>query len=182
MRMAFRTVLSVVLLNGVAAIGCGGPAAPPAPVAPLEPLPASASAPVPVSSAPPLADAGSAAAPDTDADRAKALAAYAWELGKFLHDRWQIPTSISVAEAHRRCVTFQVSVSRALVIWHVKREPIRPSGNALFDDSARTMLEKAMEDKAHLPEPPPAFDDMFRGRTLVISMPGDPHSAPSTCK
>ena len=43
--------------------------------------------------------------------------------------------------------TYQVHVTRALVIWHVRAQPTKSSGNSVFDDSARAMLEKLMEDR-----------------------------------
>ncbi len=75
-----------------------------------------------------------------------------------------------------------MNVSRELVIWHVRATPTKTSGNALYDDSARTMLEKLMQDRTRLPEPPPEIAEMIRGRTLMISLPGSPNADASLCK
>ncbi len=42
-----------------------------------------------------------------------------------------------------------------MVIWHVRIAPVKKSGNDLFDDSARSMLQKLLDDRTELPEPPP---------------------------
>jgi hypothetical protein len=133
---------------------------------------------------PPSEDASTAApaVAVTDAARAKALDRYARQLEQFFRQRWQIPTSVSAAEAQRLCVTFQVNVSGALVIWHVRTEPTKKSGNALVDDSARAMLEKLMQDRTHLPDPPPEVAELFRGRTIMVSLLANPKGDASSCK
>jgi hypothetical protein len=122
---------------------------------------------------------GTSRSADIDQPRSEA---YAAQLGRFFRQRWQVPTSVSAADAQHLCVTFQANVTRALVIWHVRSEPTKPSGNAHFDASARTMLEKLMEDRTPLPDPPPEVADMFRGRTIRFSLTASPTADASSCK
>lgn len=126
--------------------------------------------------------AGVAEGLETDPNKVKAGDMYAALLGKFLHDRWQIPTVISQGEASRLCVTFQISIGPRMAIWRVKPEPIKKSSNDLFDDSARTMLDKLLDDRVPLPEPPPEVQDAFRNRTVQILLTGAPNGDPSRCK
>ena len=204
--MTLRTgVLTVIV--GAVAIGCGGPpeaAAPSAaPVTVTVPTTATATAttaptaaPTPVVAERPepvtedfiggttSSEEVPPAAPAvvvTDAERARAGARYASELGQFFRQRWQIPAVVSPAEAARLCVTFQLNVSPKLVIWHVRTEPTKASGNTLFDESARTMLEKLVQDRTHLPEPPPEVADLFRGRTILVRLTAS-QAAASSCK
>ena len=69
-----------------------------------------------------------------------------------------------------------------MVIWHVKTSPVKTSGNELFDDAARSMLLKLLEDKKALPEPPKEVDEMWRGRRIQVQIPGDPQAGASACK
>jgi hypothetical protein len=69
-----------------------------------------------------------------------------------------------------------------MVIWHVRAEPIRKSGNDLFDDSARTTFMKLLDDHVVLPEPPPDVAEIYKGRTVNIVMSGDMHGDSSKCK
>lgn len=119
---------------------------------------------------------------ETDPTKVRAGDMYAALLGTFFHERWTIPTVISQGQANRMCVVFQVAVSRGMVIWHVKQQPVRPSGNELFDDSARAMLQKLLEDKTPLPQPPAEVEELFRGRTVQIALSGDPRGDSSRCK
>lgn len=126
--------------------------------------------------------AGVAEGTATDPSKVRAGDMYAAQLGKFFRDRWQIPTVITQGEASRLCVTFQISIGPRMVIWRVKPEPVRKSANDLFDDSARTMLDKLLDDKTALPEPPPEVADSFRGRTVNILLTGDANGDASRCK
>ncbi len=119
---------------------------------------------------------------ETDPNKVHAGDMYAARLNVFIHDRWQIPTVISQGEANRLCVVFQVNLSPRLQIWHVRPEPIRKSGNELFDDSARTMLMKLLDDHAPLPEPPPEVAGLYKGRTVNFALAGDVHGDSSKCK
>ena len=195
-----RSLLRAVVVTVLT--GCGAPPAAPAPnPAPttVTVMPAQAQAPSGVEqrraedyiggvtslvedASAPRADGAAPAVAITDPARAKALEQYGAQLARFLRQRWQIPTSVPVAEAARLCVTFQANVSRSLVIWHVRAEPTKASGNALFDDSARAMLEKLLQDRTPLPEPPPEVADLFRGRTLVLVLPGNPKADGASCK
>ena len=107
---------------------------------------------------------------------------YAARLGTFLHDRWQYPTVISQGEANRLCTVFRVNLSPRMVVWHVNTEPVKKSGNELFDDSARSMLMKLLDDHAPLPEPPPEVAEMYKGRTVDIALSGDLHGDQSRCR
>jgi hypothetical protein len=119
---------------------------------------------------------------ETDPNKVRAGDMYAAQLGQFFHDRWTIPTVISVGEARRLCVVFQMNLNRGLVVWHVRQQPVKSSGNELFDDSARTMLLKLLDDKTALPTPPKEYDEAYRGRTVQIGLSGDPHGDTSRCK
>jgi hypothetical protein len=119
---------------------------------------------------------------ETDPNKVKAGDMYAAKLNAYFHERWQIPTVISQGEASRLCVTIEANVSPRMKVWHVKQEPVRKSGNDLFDDSARTMFQKLLDDGASLPEPPPEMAETYRGRTIRFFLSGDPHGDTSRCK
>jgi hypothetical protein len=119
---------------------------------------------------------------ETDPNKVKAGDMYAAKLGIFLHDRWQYPTVISQGEANRLCVTFQVNLSPRMVVWHVRTEPIKSSGNELFDDSARSMLMKLLDDHTPWPDPPAEVAEMYKGRTVNIALAGDLHGDTSRCR
>jgi hypothetical protein len=119
---------------------------------------------------------------ETDPNKVHAGDMYAAKLGQFFHDRWAFPSVISQGEANRLCVNYQFAVSPRMVIWHLREAPMRKSGNDLFDDSAREMLQKLLDDRTPLPEPPPEVADSYRGRTIVITLSGDPHGDSSRCK
>src|SRR5580692_4029391 len=119
---------------------------------------------------------------ETDPNKVHAGDMFAAKLGIFLHDRWVFPTVISQGEANRLCVIYQVAISNRMQIWHVKAEPVRKSGNDLFDDSAREMLQKLLDGRTALPEPPPEVADSYRGRTIAITLAGDAHGDASRCK
>jgi hypothetical protein len=119
---------------------------------------------------------------ETDPSKVHAGDLYGARLGGFFHERWQYPTVISQGEANRLCVVFQFNVSPRMVIWHLRLDPVKPSGNELFDDSARTMLQKLMDDRAALPDPPAEVADVFKGRTVQVALSGDLHGDTSRCK
>ncbi len=119
---------------------------------------------------------------ETDPNKVRAGDMYAAKLGAFLHDRWQFPTVISQGEANRLCVIFQVAISPRMQIWHMRESPLKKSGNDLFDDSAREMLQKLMDERTALPEPPPEVSDIYRGRTIAITLAGDAHGDASRCR
>jgi hypothetical protein len=107
---------------------------------------------------------------------------YAASLGKFFHDRWTIPTTISQGESNRLCVKFQVNTTTRMSIWYVKEDPVQKSGNDLFDDSARSMLQKLRDDHVALPEPPPEVAPMYKGRTLILTLAGTHDGDSSRCR
>lgn len=119
---------------------------------------------------------------ETDPNKVHAGDMYALKLGQFFGQNLTIPSIISGGEARRLCATFEVNVGRNMVIWHVKNAPVKSSGNELFDDAARTMLMKLLDDKKALPEPPKEVDELYRGRRLQIQVPGDPSTGASACK
>jgi hypothetical protein len=119
---------------------------------------------------------------ETDPNKVHAGDMFAAQLGSFLHDRWVFPTVISQGEANRLCVIMQVAISNRMVIWHVKDSPVRKSGNELFDDSAREMLQKLLDARTPLPEPPPEVADIYKGRTINITLAGDAHGDASKCR
>jgi hypothetical protein len=119
---------------------------------------------------------------ETDPNKVKAGDMYAARLGTFFHERWQYPTVISQGEANKLCTVFNIALSPRMQIWHVQQEPVKRSGNDLFDDSARSMLQKLMDDHTPLPEPPPEVAEGFRGRRIQIALSGDLHGDSSRCK
>jgi hypothetical protein len=119
---------------------------------------------------------------ETDPSKVRAGDAYAALLGKFFHDRWTFPTTISQGEANRLCVSFQVNITTRMGIWYVKEDPVRRSGNDLFDDSARSMLQKLRDDHVVLPEPPPDVAALYKGRTLILMLSGAHDGDASRCK
>jgi hypothetical protein len=119
---------------------------------------------------------------ETDPNKVHAGDMYAAKLGQFFHDRWSFPSVISQGEANRLCVSFQVNISPRMVVWHLRESPVRKSGNDLFDDSAREMLQKLLDDRTALPEPPPEVADAYRGRTVAITLAGSANGDSSKCK
>jgi hypothetical protein len=119
---------------------------------------------------------------ETDPNKVHAGDMYAARLGQFLHERWVFPTVISQGEANRLCVIYEVALSPKMVIWHLKESPTRKSGNDLFDDSAREMLQKLLDGRTPLPEPPPEVVDTYRGKTIAITLAGDSHGDASKCR
>jgi hypothetical protein len=119
---------------------------------------------------------------ETDPNKVHAGDMYAAKLGQFLHDRWQYPTVISQGEANRLCVVYQIALNRFMNVWHLRIEPVKKSGNELFDDSAREMLQKLLDDHTAFPEPPAEVQDAYRGRTVNIALAGDLHGDTSKCR
>ena len=119
---------------------------------------------------------------ETDPNKVKAGDMYAAQLGQFFAERNHVPTIISVGEARRLCVVFQMNVGRNMVIWHVRQDPVKSSGNPLFDDAARSMLLKLLEEKTALPQPPKDLDEQYRAHTVQLAILGDPHGDTSRCK
>jgi hypothetical protein len=113
---------------------------------------------------------GSDAGTETDPSRVHAGDLYAAMLQKFFQDRWQIPTVISVGDEGRLCVYQTVAVDPRMRVWFVKQSPDKPSGNDLFDDSARSMLQKLVDDHTALPEPPPEIAEQFRSQRIQLKL------------
>ena len=107
---------------------------------------------------------------ETDPNKVKAGDMYAAMLKKYFQDRWQIPTVISQGEANRLCATYQINIDQMMRIWHVRGTPIKSSGNDLVDDSARTMLQKLLDDRSPLPQPPPEVAENYRRRTVNLQL------------
>jgi hypothetical protein len=125
---------------------------------------------------------GSDAGTETDPSKVHAGDVYAAMLSKFFHDRWSIPTVISQGEANKLCITLQINISPRMVIWHLTENPIRKSGNDLFDDSAREVMQKLLDDKTALPDPPQDIAEQYRGRTVNLTLSGDSQGDTSRCK
>jgi hypothetical protein len=115
-------------------------------------------------------DAGVEGGLETDPNKVHAGDMYALKLSGFFHDRWTIPTVITPAEEKRLCVVYQINITPRMVVWHMRTDPIKSSGNALFDDSARTMLQKLLDDRSVLPEPPNDVADQWKGRTVNLTL------------
>lgn len=118
---------------------------------------------------------------ETDPNKVKAGDMYAAQLGQFFGQRLTVPSIISVGEARRLCAKFEVNINKNMIIWHVKSTPVKASGNELFDDAARSMLMKLLDDKTALPPPPKETDELYRGRRVHIIIPGDIHGDSSRC-
>ncbi|MBS2019859.1 MAG: hypothetical protein JST00_43755 [Deltaproteobacteria bacterium] len=118
---------------------------------------------------------------ETDPNKVRAGDMYAAQLGKFIADRHQLPSVITVGQARNLCAVFQVNINRNMVIWHVKQSPVQSSGNELFDDAARSTLLKLLDDKAGLPAPPTEVDELYRGRKVNLVILGDPHADGKRC-
>jgi TonB C terminal len=119
---------------------------------------------------------------ETDPSKVHAGDMYAAKLAQFFHDRWTVPSVISQGEANRLCVTYQVNISPRMQVWHLKNDPVRKSGNELFDDSAKEMLQNLLDRATALPEPPPEVADSYRGRTVAITLAGAANGDSSRCK
>jgi hypothetical protein len=124
---------------------------------------------------------GSDAGTETDPNKVRAGDAYAAKLGLLFGQRLTIPSVISIGEARRLCAVFQININRNMVVWHVRQSPVRSSGNELFDDAARSMLLKLLDDRLTLPAPPPEVEELYRGRTVQVQIPGDTHGGSSAC-
>jgi hypothetical protein len=127
-------------------------------------------------------DAGIEGGLETDPNKVHAGDMYAAKLSSFFHDRWSIPTVISNADASKLCVVFRINIGPRMNIWYVRIDPVKKSGNDLFDDSARSMLQKLLDDKTTLPDPPPEVADSFKGRTVDLTLTGDMHGDSSRCR
>ena len=125
---------------------------------------------------------GSDAGTETDPTKVHAGDMYAAMLSKFFHDRWSVPTVISQGEANKLCITLQINISPRMIIWHLRQDPVRKSGNDLFDDSAREVMQKLLDDKTALPDPPPDIAEQYRGRTVNLTLSGDAQGDTSRCK
>jgi hypothetical protein len=112
---------------------------------------------------------------ETDPSKVHAGDVYATTLQTFFNQRWNIPSVISVAEANKLCVDYQFQIDRRMRVWYIRTDPVKKSGNDLFDDSARTLLQKLQSDGTALPDPPPDVENQYRGRTVQLRLtPGDP--------
>jgi len=113
---------------------------------------------------------GSDAGTEMDPSKVHAGSVYAAQVTAFLKERWQIPTVISQGEVNRLCVKYTIAVDPRMRVWFVQQTPGRPSGNDLFDDSARSMLQKLVDDHTALPEPPPEVETSYRGQRISLSL------------
>ena len=113
---------------------------------------------------------GSDAGTETDPNKARAGDLYASQLGQLFAQALTVPSVISVGESSKLCTVVQINIDRRMVIWHMRTEPIKKSGNDLFDDSAKTTIQKLMDDRTPLPDPPKEVEEQWRGRTINIGM------------
>ncbi len=125
---------------------------------------------------------GSDAGTEPDPNKAHAGDLYASQLGQLFAQALTVPSVISVGEARKLCSVFEVNIGKNMVIWHVKNAPVKSSGNELFDDAAREMLMKFLDEKRQLPNPPPEVDELYRGRRVQLVILGDPHGDSSRCR
>lgn len=117
---------------------------------------------------------------ETDPNKVHAGDMYATQLGQFFGQHLTVPSIISVGDERKLCSIFEINVGRNMVIWYVRSSPVKSSGNELFDDAARTMLSKLLDDKTPLPNPPKEVDDQYRGRRIQIVVTGR-NGDPSRC-
>lgn len=115
-------------------------------------------------------DAGMEGGLETDPNKVHAGDMYALKLSSFFHDRWTIPTVISKAEENKLCVVYEINISPRMIVWHLRPDPIKKSGNDLYDDSARSMLQKLLDDRTILPEPPNEVADSWKGQRVHLSL------------
>jgi hypothetical protein len=113
---------------------------------------------------------GSDAGTETDPNKVHAGDMYNAGLRAFFHDRWQIPTVISQGEVNKLCVKYVIAVDPRMRVWFVQQQATKLSGNDLFDDSARSMLQKLVDDHTALPEPPPEVADSYRGQRISVGL------------
>jgi hypothetical protein len=113
---------------------------------------------------------GSDAGTELDPNKVHAGDAYGAMLQKFFQDRWQIPTVISEGEERKLCVYLQVAIDQRMQIWFVKQDPDKVSGNDLFDDSARSMLQKLADDHTALPEPPAEIAEQYHRQRIQLKL------------
>ncbi len=109
---------------------------------------------------------------ETDPNKVRAGDMYATQLGQFFGQHLTVPSVISVGEERKMCAVYEINVGKNMVIWHVRNTPVKGSGNELFDDAARTMLLKLLDDKTPLPTPPNEVDELYRGRRIQIVVTG----------
>ena len=113
---------------------------------------------------------GSDSGTELDPSKVHAGDVYGAMLQKFFQDRWQIPTVISEGEERKLCVYLQVAVDPRMRIWFVKQAPDKESGNDLFDDSARSMLQKLADDQTALPDPPAEIAAQYSGQRIQLKL------------
>lgn len=118
---------------------------------------------------------------ETDPNKVHAGDMYALQLGQFFGQRLTVPSVITPAQERSLCAVMEFNIGKNMVIWHVSTSPVKPSGNELFDDAARTMLLKLLDDKTPLPQPPKDVDEQYRGRRVHVVIVG-PNGDPSRCK
>ncbi len=109
---------------------------------------------------------------ETDPSKAHAGDMYGTQLGQFFGQHLTVPSVISIGEERRLCAVYEINLGRNMVIWHVRNAPVQSSGNELFDDAARSMLLKLLDDRTALPQPPKEVDELYRGRRINIVVPG----------
>lgn len=117
---------------------------------------------------------------ETDPNKVRAGDMYATLLGQFFGQHLNVPSVISVGDERRLCAVYEINLGRNMVIWHVRNSPVRPSGNELFDDAARSMLLKLLDDKTPLPQPPKEVDELYRAHRIQIVVTGR-NGDPSRC-
>jgi hypothetical protein len=117
---------------------------------------------------------------ETDPSKVRAGDMYATQLGQFFGQHLNVPSIISVGEERKLCAIYEINLGKNMVIWYVRSSPVKTSGNELFDDAARTMLSKLLDDKTPLPTPPKEVDDLYRGRRIQIVVTGR-NGDPSRC-
>jgi hypothetical protein len=109
---------------------------------------------------------------ETDPSKVRAGDMYAAILGQFFGQHLSVPSVIAVSEERKLCAVFEVNVGKNMRLWHVGSTPVKGSQNDLFDDAARSMLMKLLDDKTPLPEPPREVEELYRGRRIQVIVTG----------
>jgi hypothetical protein len=78
-------------------------------------------------------------------------------ISDWVRARWRRPAQLSDAASRGLCVVVQFTVSPMRRVLEVRGAPIRPSGNAEFDESVRAAIESAIAEMANVPVPPRDF-------------------------
>ena len=104
----------------------------------------------------------------TDPSKVRGGSIYAAQLKDFFKGYWRIPSFLTPGDVAQLSVKYAITFDQGMHIVSVSDEPMSSSGNAFFDDSARTMLLNLRDQHTALPTPPEDEAARFRGRTINL--------------